>query len=40
MSIGSKAMFYVAECMALGAKELLENPEIIEKAWEEHRKTN
>lgn len=40
MSIGSKAMFYVAECMALGAKELLEEPEIIEKAWEEHRKTN
>ena len=39
MSIGSKAMFYVAECMALGAAKLLERPEILEKAWEEHRKT-
>lgn len=36
MSIGSKAMFYVAECMALGAAELLKNPEILERAWEEH----
>lgn len=36
MSIGSKAMFYVAECMALGATQLLRNPEIIKEAKKEH----
>lgn len=40
MSIGSKAMFYVAECMALGAAELLKNPEILERAWEEHSRSS
>lgn len=39
MSIGSKAMFYVAECMALGAAELLKNPEILERAWDEHSRS-
>ena len=38
MSIGSKAMLYAAECMALGAAQLLKCPDILEKAWEEHRK--
>lgn len=38
MSIGNKAMFYVAECMALGSAELLKNPQVLEKAWEEHKK--
>lgn len=38
MSIGSKAMFYVAECMALGATELLRNPKVLEEAWNEHEK--
>ena len=38
MSIGSKAMLYAAECMALGAAQLLNLPDILEKAWEEHRK--
>lgn len=39
MSIGSKAMFYAAECMALGAAELLKNAEVLEEAWEEHKKS-
>lgn len=38
MSIGNKAMFYVAECMALGSAELLKNPQVLEKAWEDHKK--
>lgn len=39
MSIGSRAMFYAAECMALGASELLKGTEVLEKAWEEHEKS-
>lgn len=39
MSIGQKAMLYVAECMALGATELVEQPELLKKAWELHDKT-
>lgn len=39
MSIGSKAMFYVAECMALGAAELLIHPDVLKKVWEEHKKS-
>ncbi|PWJ50050.1 amidohydrolase [Faecalicatena contorta] len=35
MSIGQKAMVYVAECMALGSWMLLEQPEKIEEAWAE-----
>lgn len=38
MSIGSKAMFYVSECMASGALKLLKHPEILEKAWTEHKR--
>lgn len=38
MSIGYKGMMYAAECMALGCIQLLEKPELIEKAWEEHKK--
>lgn len=38
MSIGSKAMFYVAECMALGATRLLTDTKVLENAWEEHKK--
>lgn len=38
MSIGNKAMFYVAECMALGSAELMKNPQVLEKVWEEHNK--
>lgn len=37
MSIGTKGMFYAAECMALGCVRLLEQPEILDAAWEEHR---
>ncbi len=40
MSIGQKGMFYAARCMAEGTKRLLEDPEIIEKAWEYHKNTN
>ena len=40
MSIGQKGMFYAARCMAEGTKLLLENPAIIEKAWDYHRNTN
>ncbi len=39
MSIGQKAMLYVAGCMALGATELVEQPELLKKAWELHDKT-
>lgn len=39
MSIGEKAMLYVAECMALGATELVKQPELLKKAWELHDKT-
>lgn len=39
MSIGQKAMLYVAECMALGATELVERSELLKKAWELHDKT-
>ena len=38
MSIGTKGMFYAAECMALGCVRLLEQPEILDAAWEEHRR--
>ncbi len=37
MSIGTKGMLYAAECMALGCARLLEQPEILEAAWEEHK---
>ena len=37
MSIGTKGMLYAAECMALGCARLLEQPEILEAAWKEHR---
>ena len=39
MSIGEKAMLYVAECMALGATDLVKQPELLKKAWELHGKT-
>lgn len=35
MSIGRKGMFYAAECMAAGALRLMEEPELLKKAWEE-----
>ena len=35
MSIGQKAMFYAAECMAAGAYRLVREPEPIRKAWQE-----
>ena len=38
MSIGAKGMLYAAECMALGCVRLLEQPEILEAAWAEHRR--
>lgn len=38
MSIGTKGMLYAAECMALGCVKLLEEPEILRNAWEEHRR--
>lgn len=38
MSIGQKGMMYAAASMALGAVELLEQPELLERAWELHRK--
>ena len=34
-----KGMLYVAECMALGATELVKQPELLKKAWELHDKT-
>ena len=37
-SVGYKGMLYVTRCLAEGTKLLIENPEIIEKAWELHRK--
>ncbi len=39
MSIGHKGMLYAARCMAEGTKLLLEKPENIQKAWEEHLRT-
>ena len=39
MSIGQKGMFYAARCMAEGTKMLLENPSLLEKAWDYHRNT-
>jgi len=39
MSIGFKGMLYAAKCMASGSKYLLENPECIQKAWDEHKQT-
>ena len=38
MSIGEKGMMYAAECMTLGCTALLQNPDILKKAWEEHEK--
>lgn len=38
MSIGEKGMMYAAECMALGCVRLLQEPEIIKQAWEEHER--
>lgn len=38
MSIGEKGMMYAAECMALGAAELLREPGLLKRAWEEHRR--
>lgn len=35
MSIGHKAMLYVAECMTLGALLLIRQPEKLEEAWKE-----
>lgn len=39
MSIGHKGMLYAAKCMALGSMTLLEHPEVIEAAWQEHQLT-
>lgn len=39
MSIGFKGMLYAAKCMALGSTYLFENPEYIQKAWDEHKQT-
>ena len=38
MSIGHKAQIYSGKVLAQNAYDLLHHPEIIEKAWEEHRK--
>lgn len=35
MSIGQKGMFYAAECMAAGALRLVQEPELLERAWRE-----
>lgn len=37
MSIGHKAMLYVAECMTLGAWMLIQKPEKLEEAWKEFK---
>lgn len=39
-SIGTKAMFYVARCMAEGTKQLLLHPELIQQIWDEHKLTD
>lgn len=38
MSIGEKGMLYAAKCMALGCARLFQEPQVLEAAWEEHRK--
>lgn len=40
MSIGHKGMLYAARCMAEGTKYLLEEPDILSKAWEYHLKAD
>lgn len=35
MSIGYKGMLYAAECMARGCVKLIENPQILQEAWNE-----
>lgn len=37
MSIGKKGMMYAAVCMAMGSARLMNEPDILERAWEEHR---
>lgn len=37
MSIGKKGMLYAANCMALGCVRLLQEPEVLERVWKEHK---